>query len=88
MDFLFAVAVVALELITWAIIIRAILSWFYQGLGRDPFTRILVELTEPLIAPVRAVLMRIIPLPIDFSPLVVILLIRLLLGMLEGAYRG
>ncbi|HYO49234.1 MAG TPA: YggT family protein, partial [Chloroflexia bacterium] len=77
MDILFTLANSLLTLITLAIIIRAILSWFYP-VGKDPWTRLLVDLTDPLMAPVRAILSRILPIPIDFSPIVVILLINLL----------
>jgi YggT family protein len=87
MDILFSLANSLLTLITLAIIIRAILSWFYP-VGKDPWTRLLVDLTDPLMAPVRAILSRILPIPIDFSPIVVILLINLLQSLLVRAYRG
>ncbi|HEX6607031.1 MAG TPA: YggT family protein, partial [Chloroflexia bacterium] len=55
-----------------AILIRAILSWFMQ-VGRDPFTRLLVDITEPLLAPIRQLMSRVIPgMFIDFSPFVAI----------------
>ncbi|HEX9988657.1 MAG TPA: YggT family protein [Chloroflexia bacterium] len=87
MDILFTLANSLLTLITLAIIVRALLSWFYP-VGKDPWTRLLVDLTDPLMAPVRAVLSRILPIPIDFSPIVVILLINLLQSLLAQAYRG
>nr|ALS90879.1 YGGT family [uncultured bacterium] len=87
MDILFTLANSLLTLIMLAIIIRALLSWFYP-VGKDPWTRLLVDLTDPLMAPVRAILSRILPLPIDFSPIVVILLINLLQRLLAEAYRG
>ena len=87
MDILFTLANSLLTLITLAIIVRALLSWFYP-VGKDPWTRLLVELTDPLMAPVRAILSRILPIPIDFSPIVVILLINLLQSLLVQADRG
>jgi YggT family protein len=87
MDILFTLANSLLTLITLAIIVRALLSWFYP-VGKDPWTRLLVDLTDPLMAPVRAILSRILPIPIDFSPIVVILLINLLQSLLVQAYRG
>lgn len=87
MGILFQLAIWLLNLITLAIIVRAILSWFYP-VGKDPWTRLLVDLTDPLMAPVRSILSRIIPIPIDFSPIVVILLINLLQSLLVQAYRG
>ena len=86
MHIVFSIAMLLLELIKWSIFIRAILSWFYP-VGRDPVTRVLVDLTEPLIAPVRAVLSRVLPIPIDFSPMVIFFLIILLQNMLTAAYR-
>ncbi|MDQ3931032.1 MAG: YggT family protein [Chloroflexota bacterium] len=76
-----------LTIIMLAIIIRAFLSWVYP-VGRDPWTKILLDLTEPILAPIRSVMMRILPIPIDLSPLVVILLIQLLQSMLARAYFG
>jgi YggT family protein len=76
-----------LTLITLAIIVRALLSWFYP-VGRDPWSRLLVDVTEPLLAPVRNLMSRVLPIPIDFSPIVVILLINLLQRMLAQAMFG
>jgi YggT family protein len=87
MDIAFQVANLLLELVTWAIIIRAILSWFYP-VGRDPWSKLLLDMTEPLLAPVRMLLSRILPIPIDFSPIVVILLLNVLQNMLVTVYRS
>ena len=87
MNELFQVANLLLTIISLAVLVRALLSWFYP-VGKDPWTRLLVDLTEPLLMPVRAVLSRVMPIPIDFSPFVVLILIRLLQQMLVVAYRG
>lgn len=67
------------HLVFWVIIIRALMSWVSQG--RSPVDYVLLQLTEPLMAPIR----RIIPAMggIDFSAMVVILILYLLnyLGM-------
>lgn len=84
---IFDIANTLLTIIMLAIIIRAFLSWVYP-VGRDPWTKILLDLTEPILAPIRSVMMRILPIPIDLSPLVVILLIQLLQSMLASAYFG
>jgi YggT family protein len=76
-----------LTVITLAIIVRALLSWFYP-VGKDPWSRLLLDITEPLLAPVRNLMMRVLPIPIDFSPIVVILLINLLQRMLAQAMFG
>jgi YggT family protein len=61
--------------LTAAIIIRALLSWFSIG-GAQPVLRLLVEITEPVLAPIR----RVLPTAgmLDFSPLVALLLIQVL----------
>ena len=87
MDVIFVIARTLLEVISWAIIIRALLSWFMPA-GGNPFTKLLFDVTEPLLAPVRALLSRVLPIPIDFSPIVVILLINFMQNLLTRAYYG
>lgn len=82
---IYQIANTILTIISLAIIVRAFLSWVYP-VGKDPYTKILLDITEPLLAPVRGLLSRLLPLPIDFSPIVVILLIQFLQRMLAGAY--
>jgi YggT family protein len=66
-------------LVFWVIIIRSLMSWISQG--RNPVDYVLIQLTEPLMAPVR----RFIPAMggIDFSAMAVILILYMLnyLGM-------
>lgn len=66
----------------WLLLIRAIMSWFIQGNYNRSFHdvyRVLVQLTEPILAPIR----RWLPAagPLDLSPLVALLLVRVV-GML------
>jgi len=65
--------------LTWAIIIRALLSWFSIG-GAQPAFRFLIEITEPILAPIRRVL------PgggmLDFSPLIALVLIQVISNIL------
>jgi YggT family protein len=59
-----------------AVIARALLSWFDPGL-RYPISQILVDLTEPIIAPIR----RIVPPDggmIDLSPLIALILLQVI----------
>lgn len=67
------------SLVFWVIIIRSLMSWISQG--RGPVDYLLVQLTEPLMSPIR----RILPAMggIDFSAMVVILILYMLnyLGM-------
>ncbi|HVG00809.1 MAG TPA: YggT family protein [Chloroflexia bacterium] len=83
----YQIANTLLTIISLAVIIRAFLSWVYP-VGRDPWTKILLDITEPILAPIRSVMMRVLPIPIDLSPIVVILLIQLLQNMLARAYFG
>ncbi|MCS6801835.1 MAG: YggT family protein [Chloroflexota bacterium] len=63
------------QILTIAIIIRALLSWFPIDRS-NPLITILDQITEPVLAPLR----RIIPTigMIDITPLVAILLLQLL----------
>lgn len=86
------IADVLLGIISLAILLRVLLSWLYLA-GIDPYARVpalrvLYELTEPLLAPIRSVLMRILPIPFDFSPIIVFFLIRWLQDLLHDAARG
>jgi YggT family protein len=63
-------------LLTGAIIVRVLFSWFAMGGGSvgGPIVRLLDDITEPVLAPLR----RIIPSlgMIDISPIIAILLIN------------
>ncbi|MGB9095833.1 YggT family protein [Erwinia sp.] len=67
------------NLVFWVIIIRSLMSWISQG--RGPVDQVLIQLTEPLMSPIR----RMLPAMggIDFSAMVVILILYMLnyLGM-------
>jgi YggT family protein len=85
MGIIFQIADWMLTIIVLAIFARAILSWFVP-MGRDTWSRVLVDLTEPILAPIRSVLSRILPIPIDFSPIVASMLIIFLQNMLRSAF--
>ncbi len=89
---LFQVIDLLLRVLTWIIIIQAILSWlvaFNVINTHNDFVRSLLaaleKITEPLYRPIR----RIMPDfgGIDFSPLVVLLLIYVLRILLSGVAR-
>jgi YggT family protein len=68
----------------WAIIIRALMSWFRPRVYNRTYydvRRFLYRITEPVLEPIR----RTLPATggLDLSPLVAILLIQLLWGMLS-----
>ena len=74
----------ACSLLFWVLIIRAILSWFSQG--RNPMELVLVQLTEPLLRPVR----KVVPAMggLDLSLLVVLLGIQFIQILLTNMLRG
>ena len=87
---LFKIADYLLWILMWIIIIQVILSWLFafnvlntSSQGLRAFVKALDRLTEPLYRPIRAVL------PdfggIDFSPLVLLLLINVMWMLLDGA---
>ena len=68
-----------IEVLSLAMFVRAILSWFTDGQGK--FTRFLYVLTEPAIMPVRKLLVKMNWLqnsPIDFSFTITYLAIMLI----------
>ena len=79
MDFLFGFIRLLCEVLTIAIILRAILSWFSPR-PTNILAVILNKVTEPLLAPLR----RIIPRAgmFDFTPLVAIILLQFIARLL------
>ena len=71
--------------IYFIIIARAIMSWFIRDLG-NPIARFLYEITEPLLAPIRAILhaLGLGGTMFDFSPLVLFLLLQVLSNFIIG----
>ncbi len=71
---------ILITVLTWAILIRVLLSWI-PNLSRDnPLVQLLMQITDPVMEPAR----RLIP-PVggmDFSPIVVILVLQFLGRML------
>ncbi len=81
----FYVIYTVLEVLKYALIIRAVMSWFVSPFNR--FYRILQRLTEPMIAPFRPLSMRIAGgrLPIDLSPLFAFFALYLLQSLVTFA---
>ena len=86
---LFSIVDILLQVLVWIIIIQVILSWLFafnvlntSSAGVLAFVRALDRITEPLYRPIRRLL------PdfggIDFSPLVLLILIQVLRKLLEG----
>jgi len=64
------------------IIARVILSWIPIGSPNNPIINFIYEVTEPILGPIR----KLIPilLPLDFSPIIAIILINLLRNFING----
>ncbi|MCL6643259.1 MAG: YggT family protein [Candidatus Bipolaricaulota bacterium] len=79
-NLLLAVATVldwTITIYIWIVIIRAFISWV-QPNPYNPIVQFLHAVTEPLLAPIRYYLLRNMPVGIDLSPMVLILLLVLI----------
>lgn len=67
------------EILSWAIIIRVLLSWVRLD-PYHPIIRLLDQITEPILAPIRKIL----PATggFDFSPIIAIVLLELIRRLL------
>jgi len=70
------------EVIIWAIIGRILISWI-DPQGRWTISRILHDVTEPILAPVR----RILPSTgfLDLSPMIVLILLQVIKSVVLGS---
>src|SRR6185312_10605980 len=69
-------------ILTGAIIIRILFSWFSMGNSGGPIVRLLDDITEPILAPFRRVIP---PLGMfDISPIVALLVIQFVTGLLAA----
>lgn len=90
MSFLIRVVDAVFELMYLALLLRVLLSWLPNLNRGHAALRLLDDLTEPILAPLR----RVLPLagPLDLSPLIAYFLLRLLhrvvLGVLAGLPGG
>ncbi len=85
MDTIAVLIIRLLQIFSYALLGRAILSWF-DPTGRWPISRILADVTEPVIAPIR----RVVPAVgmIDLSFIVAFLLVQVLQRLLVRALLG
>lgn len=81
-SFLYSFIDLLFNILIFAIIGRALLSWFSVGPG-NPIGRVLYDLTEPILGPMR----RVIPTigMLDISPIVAILLLSFMRDILLRA---
>ena len=74
-----------LQVLSIAILIRVLLTWFPVD-PNNPIIRILYDVTEPILAPLRKVIPRI--GMFDLSPIAAMLLIQFISSALPGMFRG
>ncbi|MFN8523080.1 MAG: YggT family protein [Chloroflexota bacterium] len=84
-DFLITFFSYLLTVLNWAIIIRALMSWFNPRMD-NPLVVFLIEITEPVLAPLRRVVPRIGMM--DITPIVAILLLNAIQGILGDLRMG
>ncbi len=82
MIFMYRFVDLLFNILIFAIVGRALLSWFNVGPG-NPIGRILYEITEPILGPMR----RVIPMigMLDISPIVAILLLSFMQSLILQA---
>jgi YggT family protein len=73
-----------LDIYTWVIIAAAVISWVTPN-PYNPVVRLLRRLTEPVLAPIRRLLPPWKTFGLDFSPMIVILLIQWVVPVLLRA---
>lgn len=73
---------VAFEVLNWLIIARIIISWFPHD-PYHPIMRFIYEITEPVLAPFRRLMPRS-SIPIDFSPIIAVLVLQMVERLLIG----
>ena len=76
---------ILLQVLMFAIIGRAIISWF-DPTFRNSISRILFEVTEPILAPIRSIMPR--TGMMDFSPIIAWVIIYVLQIALSRAFWG
>lgn len=74
---------IAFSVYEWMLIVRVLLSWL--PLSRpNAIVKFIYEITEPALAPFRKLIPASPSFPIDFSPLLALLVLDLLKGLLLG----
>ena len=73
------------QVLTYAIIARALVSWFPVS-PTSPIIRILDDVTEPILGPLRKIVPRLGMM--DITPIVALVLLNILSGMLRSGLSG
>ncbi len=85
MSFFFSFVLLFIQILSYAIIGRVIMSWIDQP-GSMRITQILNEVTEPILAPLRSIIPSV--GMFDLTPIIAMLLLQLLEGLVRGAVMG
>lgn len=80
MEFIANFIQILCDMLTIAIIFRAILSWFSPG-SNNRLAIVLYQITEPILRPLRGIIPRVGML--DFTPLAAIILLQLIVYLLS-----
>lgn len=83
MSFIGDMLSLVIQVLTFAVFIRAILSWFPIGQG-NPLSSITCALTEPILAPIRRLLPRVGTL--DLSPIAAIILLQVVSAIISRIF--
>lgn len=72
-----------LSILQILILVRVLMSWVVSPTSRNPLVEMVYTVTDPILEPIR----RLLPAtgPVDFSPMVALLLIYLLQSFVAGA---
>ena len=76
--------ILVFKALIWVVILDALASWVVRSPGQFP-RNLTGLIADPLCAPVRAVVKPGVTGGIDFSPLVVIILLQVCIGLVAGA---
>lgn len=85
MSFFFSFVLLFIQILSYAIIGRVIMSWIDQP-GSMRITQILNEVTEPILAPLRSIIPSV--GMFDLTPIIAMLLLQLLEGLVRSAVMG
>lgn len=81
-SYLFYFAVVLIQVLSFAILGRVLLSWV-DPFGNWRISQILRDLTEPILGPIRSVMPS--GIMFDFSPIIAMLLLQALDRLIRGS---
>lgn len=73
-----------LQIFQFILLARVLMSWFPNIDPSNPLVRMIYEITEPVLAPVRTLLRDLMPQAgmVDFSPIVVFLILMVLMRVI------